>query len=49
MQSETRELEQLPLEDLITAPLNAVITAQANAALSTAPATNGGTLMPVRK
>ena len=36
MQSETRELEQLPLEDLITAPLNAVITAQANAALSTA-------------
>jgi hypothetical protein len=36
MQQEIRELQQLPLEDLITAPLNAVITAQANAALSTA-------------
>ncbi len=36
MQQEVRELQQLPLEDLITAPLNAVITAQANAALSTA-------------
>ena len=36
MRQEIRELQQLPLEDLITAPLNAVITAQANAALSTA-------------
>lgn len=36
MDTEVRNLKELPLEQLISAPLNAVIAAQANAAMTTA-------------